>query len=1428
MCGLLGYSQFVVVSEYFNTVNPTDEWTELLVVQDDVNMTNWTLRDNAATQSGTPDGWNPPITFINPATDPNFWNHMRAGTIIVIWHRQLDGAQVAHATDLIKADGFIQLQAQDANYFSGGVFGTPTTWNGNTLNLAATGDIVQIRDAGGVHVHALAHRANPGADWNALPPPKLNHQAGLTNNWSVFVVPGLDVTQYGTPPQNGTTFTKSNVSTGGYPALDISRGRPNTYTGFIYPAGNCTYWQTLRQPVWNAPVATAVSQLANTEVLLSWNTAIEPYSADNTGGYIILRNTINSFSSAPTDGHTYATGDVLGGATVVGHSLTTTFTDTYTIACGGSVFYRVYAYRYSVDEMNGQDFNLARGRAYNELDFAAVSITVPLTPTPQTVTGNNTYCSGATPAGTQINLGNSESGVSYQLYRDCPAPNTIVGTAISGTGSSTSFGYQTIVPPPNPCTFSVIGKFDLYPACSTNMSNTLSVTEFPSPTFTVDSTHGPTTCGGTDGYIILNGLPVSTSFLVAYTKNSTTITPIPLSSDPSGSLQITGLSAGFYYGINVTSPDGCVSALKTATLFDPALPPAPTIVASDNPVCLGFPTTLSSPDCSGTLTWTPVIAGPPYTITPGASITYTATCTVNNCESFSSAPLTIVVNPAPSIGNVTPTPATCGIDNGTISISASGGTGALEYSIDGGVTWQASSLFSLLPAGSYNIIVRDASLCQIVYPLNPVVIGTTGGASVDNVTPTDEMCGNSNGTITITATGGTPPLQYSIDGGITYQTANIFNNLPAGNYTVVVNDVNNCSTPYPANPVVINNTAGASITSVTPTDATCGASNGSIVVISSGGAPPYQYSNDGGTTWQVSNAFNGLGVGNYSIVVKDNNNCQTSYASNPVVISSNGGANITNITHVDASCGNSNGSISITHSGGVAPFRYTKDGGVTWQNTSTFSNLGPGTFTIIVEDANGCQTSSVPTTIVDQPSPVITTLTPTDATNGLSNGSLASTATGTIPLTYSIDGGANWQNNGNFSGLSPNNYILQVKDANGCITTSPFSIVDNTSATVTLTADTSSACPGDRITINVVGTGVTNIQGVNICITYDPTLAVVMSVPYVAPEFQGPPITDTSIPGEIYFYDNITPLINIADGDILFSIQFKGLKSGTSLFDWDNFKPGICGITDINGNNLVVDFEPGMLDFYPMPPATIIGPADACEGNPVMLTALGDTLTHVWTLPDGSKITAQDYDIPSVSISDAGSYYLLSTTTTFQCTDTASLLLNVHPAPQVKLANGDLLCMESVAELTPGSGFSSYTWNDGTTLPSLPVFGEGTYWVQVTDVYGCEGSDTVSLVICPAAFFVISAFSPNSDGLNDFFKAKYSDIDPLENFKLLIYNRWGQLLFETTNINEGWDGNYNGEPCPTGAYAYVIQFDKPTGKTFTQKSPFRGMVTLIR
>ncbi|MCX6315720.1 MAG: gliding motility-associated C-terminal domain-containing protein [Bacteroidetes bacterium] len=132
-------------------------------------------------------------------------------------------------------------------------------------------------------------------------------------------------------------------------------------------------------------------------------------------------------------------------------------------------------------------------------------------------------------------------------------------------------------------------------------------------------------------------------------------------------------------------------------------------------------------------------------------------------------------------------------------------------------------------------------------------------------TKADPTC-NPNGTITINATGGTPPYQYSINGGTSFQPFNTFTGLAGGNYNVVVRDANNClSTPQTATLTLVNTMT----ISVAKTDGNCSAGGTITVTAAGGGNPPYEYSINGGTTYQTSNAFTGLAAGTYNVIARN-------------------------------------------------------------------------------------------------------------------------------------------------------------------------------------------------------------------------------------------------------------------------------------------------------------------------------------------------------------------------------------------------------------------------------------------------------------------------------------------------------------------------------------------------------------------------------
>lgn len=362
---LSSIAQSVVVSTYLNHSDPRLEWTELLVVSDDVDMRGWTIRDNNATQTA----WQTPVTFQNVP----FWNHMRRGTIIMLWHRTTDLAAVNHPLDVDKSDGYIELDVKNTTYFSGGDFEAGLN---TTLNIASGGDIVQLRNSLGTHVHGIGHLTTPGTSWTVMASPKLNHTQGTSNGDAIYVCPGNNYNDYGiNAPQSGSTYTSRNNST-------ITFGVPNTCV--LWPNTNRVYWRQLREPDISSQTVSPSSVVPGLpgSITFSWAAATDAYSTDATIGYIILRNTTNSFVSPPIDGLTYSIGNTIGGATVVGQlnsSTTTTFTDN-TVMNGNNYYYRVYAFRYGADNLTGTAFpasDNARARAYNETNY--VSIDWPFT-----------------------------------------------------------------------------------------------------------------------------------------------------------------------------------------------------------------------------------------------------------------------------------------------------------------------------------------------------------------------------------------------------------------------------------------------------------------------------------------------------------------------------------------------------------------------------------------------------------------------------------------------------------------------------------------------------------------------------------------------------------------------------------------------------------------------------------------------------------------------------------------------------------------------------------------------------------------------------------------------------------------------------------------------------------------------------------------
>jgi hypothetical protein len=263
-----------------------------------------------------------------------------------------------------------------------------------------------------------------------------------------------------------------------------------------------------------------------------------------------------------------------------------------------------------------------------------------------------------------------------------------------------------------------------------------------------------------------------------------------------------------------------------------------------------------------------------FTGLAAGAITITAK-DANNCTGTANftllspcAGVTITVN-----GTLTH-PSTQGGTNGSINATATGGTAPHTYSKDG-TNFQATGSFTGLAAGNYTITAKDAAGCTGTnnFTLNNPCTGVTITVQQTSVTnPT--TVGGTNGSITVTPNGGTAPYTYNINAG-TFQSSSTFNNLSAGNYTIIAKDAIGCTgttsvtltNPNPCSGVTINQTitTTAHMPCSTP-------NNGSLTSSATGGLAPYTYSLNG-VNFQASGLFSNLGAGNYIVTAKDANNC---------------------------------------------------------------------------------------------------------------------------------------------------------------------------------------------------------------------------------------------------------------------------------------------------------------------------------------------------------------------------------------------------------------------------------------------------------------------------------------------------------------------------------------------------------------------------
>ncbi|MEI9807621.1 MAG: SprB repeat-containing protein [Bacteroidota bacterium] len=554
------------------------------------------------------------------------------------------------------------------------------------------------------------------------------------------------------------------------------------------------------------------------------------------------------------------------------------------------------------------------------------------------------------------------------------------------------------------------------------------------------------------------------------------------------------LNGGPYQAGNVfngLAPGSYNVTIKEAGLCISAAIPA-TVVAGSALLATATPAATSCNGATdGTITVTPTNGTGPYTFILDATVTQTGATTVFNgltagahsvvvrdgagCQS-SPIPVTITAGPVLT-GTAISTATSCpGVNNGTITATATNGTGAYTYALDGGAP-QAGNTFNAVAAGPHNIIIRNTAGCQSAQI--PVTVNAGSGLTA-TVTPTSTTCtGVNNGSIAVTPTNGTAPYTFVMDGTVTQNGAAAnFTGVATGLHNITITDAIGCIT---AAALPANVTAGGGFTATyTSVNSTCtGAANGSITVtVGTGGTGPYTFVRGATTqTGATGTTFTNLASGTYSILITDANGCQ--FTLNGATVTANAGFTAT-YTSTNSTCaGATNGSLTVTpQTGGTGPYTFVLNGTTTQTGAinTTFNTLTSGTYSVLITDANGCQFTLNGATVNANAGFTATYTSVNSSCTGAANGSITVTPNGTGPYTFVLNGtttqtGATTTTFGN---LIPGTYSVLITDANGCqFTLNGATVNANAGFTATYTS-VNSSCTGaanGSITVTPNGTG---------------------------------------------------------------------------------------------------------------------------------------------------------------------------------------------------------------------------------------------------------------------------------------------------------------------------------------------------------------------
>jgi gliding motility-associated-like protein len=948
------------------------------------------------------------------------------------------------------------------------------------------------------------------------------------------------------------------------------------------------------------------------------------------------------------------------------------------------------------------------------------------------------------------------------------------------------------------------------------------------PTFTLSSTN-PTTCGGTDGTITIEGLDATTTYDISYNNGSGVVNLPGVTTDAAGNYVITGLAQGSYTDFTVTLA-GCIGTnAGPVVLTDPSAPAAP-LAGTNATYCEGdvIADLTATAGSGGTLTWydnvtlTDVV-GTGATFTPSSAVgthTYYVTETVANCESSASV-VTIVVNPTP-VAPVAGTNATyCQGDVIADLTATAGSAGSLTWYDDMALTTVVGTGATFTPSsavGTHTYYVTETlGSCEsdatevtiIVNPTPSFTIGTTQHPTT---------CGGTEGFITLTGLNASSSyvVTYTDNSGlvnlgtITTDASGeyVITGLGADTYSNITVTLGSCSSVE--GPVILSDPNAPTFTLSSTNPTTCGGTDGTITIEGL----------DATTTYDIS-YNNGSGVVNLPGVTTD--------AAGNYVITGLAQGSYTDFTVTLAGCiGTNAGPVVLTDpSAPAAPLAGTNatycqgdaianltatagsGGTLTWyDNVGLTDVVGTGaTFTpssavgthtyYVTETVANCESSASVVTIIVNPTPVA----PVAGPDGLY---CEGETVLDISATSGSGGTINWYSDAALTSQAGTGNTFSPDNTVGVHTYYATELLGNCESDATEVIIVVNPTPTFSIEQETNPTECGSSDGSFTIIGLDPTSS------YQVTYNSGATTIDLG---------TITPNANG-------SITVGNLAAGT--YTDITVSLGLCSFQ----GGPVILVSPGTPDA-----PQVSGAATYCEGQAIApltaSTSSGGTLTWYSDAELNNAINTGTSFNPD-STPGTTTYYV--TETADGCESGATMVtVQINPTPAAPTVTGQgEFCNDEEVTLTAQAGSGTISWYTDAELTNLIQTGSSlsvsqnpgsyTYYV-VASIGNCISNSvqaTALIIDCDTLQLEIpTAFTPNFDGVNDTWeipglKEKYP------NNRVLVYNRWGNLIFESEGYDTPWDGTYNGEPLPVGSYFFIIDFNDGV------KEQERGTVTIVK